>query len=57
MKKEYDFSKLKKADPAYVRRTKAAVTMRLDASVVGYFRSLAERTGMPYQTIINYVLK
>jgi uncharacterized protein (DUF4415 family) len=57
MKKEYDFSKLKKADPAYLRRTKAAVTMRLDASVVGYFRSLAERTGMPYQTIINYVLK
>jgi hypothetical protein len=39
--KEYDFSKLRKAEPRYLRRVKQAVTMRLDPTVVAYFRKLA----------------
>jgi predicted DNA binding CopG/RHH family protein len=57
MRKEYDFSRLRKAEPKYLRRTKAAVTMRLDPTVIAYFRSLASDIGMPYQSLINYVLK
>ena len=56
MRKEYDFTQLKKAKPKYLRRMKTAVTMRLDASVITYFRSLADDIGMPYQSLINYVL-
>jgi len=47
---------MKKAEPRYLRRMKAAVTMRLDANVITYFRSLANDIGMPYQSLINYVL-
>ena len=56
MRKEYDFAHMKKAEPRYLRRMKAAVTMRLDANVISYFRSLANDIGMPYQSLINYVL-
>jgi hypothetical protein len=56
MRKEYDFGTLRPARPRYARHLKRAVTMRLDAKVVAYFRSLAVRTGIPYQTLINYVL-
>jgi predicted DNA binding CopG/RHH family protein len=57
MKKEYDFSKLKKAEPKYLKRLKESVTMRLDSHVIGYFKEIAEKTGIPYQSLINYVLK
>ena len=56
MRKEYDFAHMKRAEPRYLRRTKAPVTMRLDANVIMYFRSLANDIGMPYQSLINYVL-
>lgn len=57
MRKEYDFARLTKAEPRYQRRAKTAVTMRLDPTVIAYFRSLANDIGMPYQSLINYVLK
>ena len=57
MKKEYDFSKLKKAEPKYMKHLKEPVTMRIDPQVIDYFKRLAEKTGIPYQSLINYVLK
>ena len=57
MKKEYDFSKLKKAEPKYLKHLKQLVTMRLDPNVISYFKRLALKTGIPYQALINYVLK
>lgn len=57
MKKEYDFSKMKKAEPKYLKNLKEAVTMRLDPHVISYFKEIAEKTGIPYQSLINYVLK
>jgi uncharacterized protein (DUF4415 family) len=57
MKKEYDFSKLKKAEPKYLKHLKEPVTMRLDPGVIDYFKTLSEKTGIPYQSLINYVLK
>ena len=56
MRKEYDFAHMKKAEPRYLRRMKAAVTLRLDANVITYFCSLANEIGMPYQSLVNYVL-
>lgn len=57
MRKEYDFLKLKKAEPKYMRRLKESVTMRLDPYVIRYFKDLSNRTGLPYQSLINFILK
>ena len=57
MKKEYDFKKLKRAQPKYMKRLKEPVTMRLDPQVIEYFKQLAEDMGIPYQPLINYVLR
>ncbi len=55
MKAEYDFSKARK-NP-YARRLKQRVTIRLDEPTVEYFKTLAEETGIPYQTLINLYLR
>ena len=55
MKKEYDFSKGTK-NP-YASRLKRRVTIRLDLGAIGYFKSLAVETGIPYQTLINLYLR
>lgn len=57
MRKEYDLSKLKRAEPKYLKRIKERVTLRLDPHIVQYFKKLAEKTGIPYQSLVNYVLK
>ena len=31
--------------------------MRLDPHVIKYFKKLAQESGIPYQSLINYVLK
>ena len=57
MKKSYDLTKLKIAEPKYLKRIKESITLRLDPHLINYFRALAVRTGLPYQSLINYVLK
>jgi uncharacterized protein (DUF4415 family) len=55
MRKHYDFSTSKR-NP-YARRLKQQVTIRLDQDTIGYFKQLAEETGIPYQTLINLYLR
>lgn len=55
MRTEYDFSKAKK-NP-YAKLLKRSVTIRLDEETVSYFKSLAEETELPYQTLINLYLR
>jgi predicted DNA binding CopG/RHH family protein len=55
MRKHYDFSKAKK-NP-YAKRLKQSITIRLDQSTVEYFKSLAEETELPYQSLINLYLR
>lgn len=55
MKKEYDFSKAMK-NP-YLRRSKRPVTLRLDPATVEYFKELAARKDIPYQSRINLYLR
>jgi uncharacterized protein (DUF4415 family) len=57
MRKNYDFSKLKRAEPKYLKHLKESVTMRLDPGVVKYFKNIAEKYKMPYQSLINFVLR
>ena len=37
--------------------SKESITIRLDRDIMEYFRSLSGDVGLPYQTIINLVLK
>ena len=57
MKKHYDFSKMKGRKNPYIKYLKQPVTIRLDRDSVDYFKSLAEESGIPYQTLINLYLR
>ena len=54
MKAKYDFSKGTK-NP-YANRLKQQVTIRLAKDTIGYFKEQAQRTGLPYQSLINLYL-
>ena len=54
MRSHYDFSKWIK-NP-YADTLKKQITIRLDDSVIDYFKDMAKRTGISYQNIINYYL-
>jgi hypothetical protein len=55
MRKEYDFSN---ASPnPYVAKLKKQITIRLDDSVIDYFKGLAETLDLPYQNLINLYLR
>lgn len=55
MKDRYDFSKARR-NP-YAKLLKKPVTIRLDTTTVEYFKSLAEESDIPYQTLINLYLR
>ncbi len=57
MRKHYDFSQMKGKKNPYTKFLKQPVTMRLDRDSVEYFKSLAEESGIPYQTLINLYLR
>lgn len=57
MREHYDFSNMKGKKNPYVKYLKQPVTMRLDTDSVDYFKSLAEESGIPYQTLINLYLR
>ncbi len=55
MRKEYDFTAARK-NP-YAAQLKKPVTIRLDQEAVDYFKSLAEETGIAYQSLISLYLR
>ena len=57
MRKHYDFTKMKGRKNPYTKYLKQPVTMRLDRDTVTYFKSMAEDTGIPYQSLINLYLR
>ena len=59
MKKEYDFNKAnKRANRVKVETTPAKIptSIRLDGSILAWYRTEADRQGIPYQTLIGSVL-
>lgn len=55
MRDHYDFSDSVK-NP-YTRKLKQQVTIRLDEDTVAYFKNLAEKKHLPYQSLINLYLR
>ena len=54
MREEYDFSQGKK-NP-YVKKQKKQITINVDANAIEYFKQQSDRSGIPYQTLINLYL-
>ena len=54
MLNEYDFSKAVK-NP-YAKKLKKQITINIDNDTIDYFKGLSEKTGIPYQTLINLYL-
>ena len=64
MRKEYDFSKAKRAkDVPHLAKLqseekgKTRITIMLDNEVISNFRARAKKEGLGYQTLINQALK
>ena len=57
MKKEYDFSRMKKRPNPYAKRLKRQITIRMGVDIIDYFKKLAAETGIPYQRLINMYLR
>jgi uncharacterized protein (DUF4415 family) len=57
MRAHYDFSKMTARKNPYVKLLKQPVTLRLDRDTVTYFKTLAVKTGVPYQQLINLFLR
>jgi predicted DNA-binding protein len=56
MKKEYDFSKGKRG-AVLPAEGKTRITIYLDDVVIDRFKSLSEKTGKGYQTLLNEALR
>ena len=54
MRDDFDFSGGVK-NP-YAAQLKKQVTINLDVDTVDYFKAQAEKTGIPYQKLINFYL-
>ena len=57
MKTEYDLSTMKSRKNPYASLLKKPVTMRLSEDVIGYFKGMADESGVPYQSLINLYLR
>ena len=57
MKDEYDLSRMKKRRNPYASRLKKQVTIRMGTDIIGYFKALAEESGIPYKNLINLYLR
>ena len=55
MKKEYDFSKAIK-NPYIDKQLKNQISMNINADTIEYFKNMANKKGVPYQTLINIFL-
>jgi uncharacterized protein (DUF4415 family) len=55
--KEFNFKGARKGARLDSKSTKVMISVRLDPDVVAWLREEAERTAIPYQTLINSYLK
>ena len=57
MREHYNFSKMKGRRNPYAKLLKTPITIRLDKETIQYFKSMAMKIGVPYQSLINLYLK
>ncbi len=57
MKKEFNFKGAKRGARINAETAKVAVTARVDLDILTWLRQEAEARGLPYQTLLNSILK
>ncbi len=57
MREHYDFANMEGRRNPYTKYLKQPITIRLDKESVDYFKSMADETGIAYQTLINLYLR
>ena len=57
MREEYDLSEMQSRKNPFAKRLKKQITIRLGEDVLGYFKDMAEETGVPYQRLIDLYLR
>ena len=55
MHDRYDFSDSKPSP--YAKRMEREITVRLDEGTIAYFKAMATRKGLPYQSLIALYLR
>lgn len=56
MREEYDIKNLDPRKDPYAEQLKKQITININIDSINYFKKQAERTGIPYQTLINLYL-
>ncbi len=54
MRDEYDFTD--SIPNPYKKATREKVTIQINAETIAYFKNEAARTGIPYQSLMNFYL-
>ena len=57
MRAHYDFDKMKWRKNPFAKQLKRPITIRLDNGTIAYFKSMADKTGLAYQNLINLYLR
>lgn len=57
MKKEYDLANMKGRKNPYANKLKKQITIRIGVDIIEYFKDLSQKTGIPYQNLINLYLR
>jgi uncharacterized protein (DUF4415 family) len=56
MTEEYDIRQLNSKKNTYARELKKQISIKIDQSVIDYFKNLSAANSIPYQTLINMYL-
>ena len=56
MLEDYDIDRLNPRPNPYAKELKKQITIKIAPSVIDYFKSESQETGIPYQTLINLYL-
>lgn len=56
MREEYNINELNPRKNPYSNRLKKQVTINIDNETIDYFKAQSEKSGLPYQTLINLYL-
>jgi predicted DNA binding CopG/RHH family protein len=56
MRTHYDFPKMKSRKNPFAKRLKKQITIRIGNDTLGYFREMSDKTGVPYQNLIDAYL-
>lgn len=56
MREEYGIETLNPRKNPYSNRLKKQITINIDGNTADYFKAMSDKTGLPYQTLINLYL-